>query len=52
MVDARFSAIAAVITLAVAILSGADAAWAPALVFGLIGFGFAARALQGRRSAK
>jgi uncharacterized MnhB-related membrane protein len=51
MVDARFSAIAAVLSLAVAILAAADSALAVAIVFGLLAAGFALRAVQsfGRR---
>jgi hypothetical protein len=50
MVDARFSSLAALATLAVAVLGAAQQAWAVAAVFGLLSAGFALRALQGYRA--
>lgn len=49
MVDARFSTLAALASLAVAVLSAAAAAWAVAIVFAVLAAGFAVRALQGYR---
>lgn len=49
VVDARFSTIAALASLLVAVASAAASAWAVAAVFGLLAAGFALRALQGYR---
>jgi hypothetical protein len=49
MVDARFSTVAALATLAVAALAALAGAWAVAIVFALLAAGFAVRALQGYR---
>jgi hypothetical protein len=49
MVDARFSTIASLASLVVALLAAGEAAWAVAVVFGLLAVGFAVRALQGYR---
>jgi hypothetical protein len=49
MVDARFSSLAALGTLVVAVLGAAQEAWAVAALFGLLSAGFALRALQGYR---
>jgi hypothetical protein len=49
MIDARFSTVAALCTLAVAAASGAAGAWAVAGVFALLSFGFAVRAARGYR---
>jgi hypothetical protein len=49
MVDARFSSLAALATLAVAVLGAVQQAWAVAAVFTLLSAGFALRALQGHR---
>jgi hypothetical protein len=50
VVDARFSTVAALACFAVALLSALAAAWAVAIVFGLLAAGFALRALQGYRN--
>jgi hypothetical protein len=47
MADIRFSVAAGAASLLVAILSALKAAWAPAVVFGLLALGFAVRAAQG-----
>ena len=49
MVDVRFSALAALATLTVAVLSAVQGAVAVGAVFGLLALGFALRALQGLR---
>jgi hypothetical protein len=49
VVDARFSTVAALACLTVAVLSALGDAWAVAIVFGLLAGGFAVRALQGYR---
>jgi hypothetical protein len=49
MVDARFSALAALASLVVVVLSALAGAWVAALVWGLLAAGFAVRALQGYR---
>jgi hypothetical protein len=49
MVDARFSTIASLASLAVALLAAGEAAWAVAIVFALLAAGFSVRAWQGYR---
>jgi len=49
MADVRFSLIAGVASLLVAVASGAKGRVAVAVVFGLLAIGFALRAAQGRR---
>jgi hypothetical protein len=49
MVDVRFSAIAALASLTVAVLAGAKGVVAVAAVFSLLAVGFLLRALQGHR---
>ncbi len=49
MVDARFSTIAAMATLAVAVLAAVKGAPVAAAVWGLLAVGFAARAALGLR---
>jgi hypothetical protein len=52
MVDARFSVLAGVATLLVAVLAALSGAWAVAGVFGLLTIGFTVRAAQGRRRGR
>ncbi|HEX3518387.1 MAG TPA: hypothetical protein VHT29_05075 [Solirubrobacteraceae bacterium] len=47
MADIRFSLAACTLSLLVAILALIQAAWAPAVLFGLLALGFAVRAVQG-----
>jgi hypothetical protein len=49
MVDARFSTVAALACLVVALLSAVTDAWAVASVFALLAVGFTVRALYGYR---
>jgi hypothetical protein len=46
--DIRFSLAASTLSLLVAIFALIQAAWAPAVLFGLLAGGFAVRAVQGK----